>query len=72
MRKPARGAGRFQEPLGGRGIRLGRPPRWGAPFGAIIVSSDLGEVVDLDEFHLSYPSVIHQAELIDTFDLKNR
>ena len=72
MRKPARGAGRFQEPLGGRGIRLGRPPRWGAPFGAIIVSSDLGEAVDPDEIHLSYPPVIHQAEVIDTFDLKNR
>jgi len=33
------------------------------------LSSDLGEVVDPDAFHLSYPPVIHQAEVIDTFDL---
>ena len=32
----------------------------------------MGEAVDLNKIHLSYPSVIHQAELIDTFDLKNR
>ena len=73
IRKPARGGGPVSRAVRRKGCSASANRLGGGHLVAVVqCRATRGKPLNPDEFNLSYPWVIHQAEVIDTFDLLNR